>query len=280
METQPRFKLPTLEDEERPEDWGLYSSLAMLYEAKLFHITGLQGLSKETMEVYWGMHNLTGLKEAAVHLTRKVEFASWSDMVERLERRVVTLLQSEVAKSGNPQLSIFAVFGNAAIFHLCMFMRDLPRGLPFYNLLSGRLRANIEAVDLAYLHKEYPEMMLWILLMGGLGSMGTLNPGWYAGLLAQICIASGLRGNAIAYALAESLWSELYHSPVTIGFWNDVARAQAMEGGYDIKMLKDHLSVAVFNAPSNMLEYCNSNYYYSRNSALSLLILLNINIIC
>jgi hypothetical protein len=255
MDTQPRFQLPSLENEERPEDWGLYSSLAMLYEAKLFHLTGFQDLSKETMKVYWGMRNLMALKETALRLTRKVEVTSWSDMVERLKRRVVALLQSEAVKSGNPKLSIFVLFGNAAIFHISMFMRDLPRGVPLYKLLSSRLRANIEAVDLAYLHKEYPEMMLWILLIGGLGSTGTPNRGWYAGLLAQACIALGLRGgNAIAYALTEFLWSELYRSPMTIGFWNDVARAQGMEGGYDVKMLTDHISVAVFNASSNMLE--------------------------
>jgi hypothetical protein len=255
MDTQPRFQLPSVENEERPEDWGLYSSLAMLYEAKLFHLTGLQDLSKETVKVYWGMRNLMGLKEAALHLTRKVEFASWSDMVERLKRRVVALLQSEVVKSGDPKLSIFVLFGNAAIFHISMFMRDLPRGVPLYKLLSSRLRASIEAADLAYLHQQYPEMMLWILLIGGLGSTGTPNRGWYAGLLAQTCIALGLQGgNAIAYALTEFLWSELYRSPMTIGFWNDVARAQGTEGGYDVKMLTDHISVAVFNASSNMLE--------------------------
>jgi hypothetical protein len=255
MDTHPRFTLPSREDEERPEDWGLYSSLAMLYEAKLFHLTGLRDLGKETTEVYWGMRNLTGLKEAAVHLTRKVEFGSWSDMVERLERRVNALLQSEVLKSRNPKFSIFVLFGNAAIFHIYMFMRDLPRGLPFYHFISGRLRASIEAADLEYLHKECPEMMLWILLMGGLGSTGTPNRSWYADLLAKACIAAGLRGgNAIAYALAEFLWSELYRSPVTMGFWNDVAGAQGVDKGYDVKRLTDHISVATFNAPPNMLE--------------------------
>ncbi len=255
METEPRFKLPAQEDEDRPENWGLYSSLTMLYEAKLFHLTGLQALSRELMKVYWGSHNLSYLKDAAIHLTRKVEFDSWSDMVERLERRILAILQTEVVKSGKPKFSIFALFGNAAIFHINMFMRDLPRGLPFYNLLSGRLRARIEAVDLSCLRKEYPEMVLWILLMGGLGSSGTPNRGWYAELFAEICIASGLReGNAISYALAEFLWTELYRSPVTIGFWNDVARAQGIEGAYHVKALTDHTSVAVFNAPPNMSE--------------------------
>jgi hypothetical protein len=207
------------------------------------------------VKVYWGMRNLMGLKEASLHLTRKVEFASWSDMVERLKRRVIALLQSEVVKSGNPKLCIFVLFGNAAILHISMFMRDLSQSIPLYKLLSSRLRASIEAVDLAYLHTQYPEMMLWILLIGGLGSTGTPNRGWYAGLFAQTCVALGLRGgNAIAYALTDFLWSELYRSPMTIGFWNDVARAQGVEGGYDAKMLTDHISVAVFNASSNMLE--------------------------
>jgi hypothetical protein len=54
--------------------------------------------------------------------------------------------------------------------------------------------------------------------------------------------------------LAGFLWTELYRTPVTIGFWNDVARAQGIEGGYDIRTLTAHVSVAVFNAPPDMSE--------------------------
>jgi hypothetical protein len=176
-------------------------------------------------------------------------------MTERIERRLIEILQSEVVKSGSPKFSIFALFGYAAIIHIQMFMRDIPRGLPFCILISSRLRSSIEALNLTNLHKVYPEMMLWILLMGGLGSSGGPNRGWYAKLFAEICMAMGLRGgNSIAYALAEYLWSDLYRSPVTVGFWNDVARAQGMEGGsFDVKRLTDHLSVAAFNAPPEML---------------------------
>jgi hypothetical protein len=147
------------------------------------------------------------------------------------------------------------LFANAIIFHINMFMRDLPRVLPLYNLLSGRLRVNLESIDLVYLHKEYPKMVLWILLMGGLGSSGTPNSLWYAKLFAEICISSGLRGgNAISHALAGFLWTELYRTLVTIGFWSDVARAQGIEGGYDVRKLTAHVSVAVFNAPPDMSE--------------------------
>ena len=249
METQPRFQLPSIDDEERPSDWYLYSSLAMLYEAKLFRLTGLRDLSKETIELYWGMRNLTGLKEVSIHLKQRVEFLSYSDMVERLERRVITLVQSKVSKSPKQNGSIFVLFGNAALFHVYMFMRDLPRGLPFSNLLATHLRTSIEAADLESLHNEYPEMMLWILMMGGLGSSSTTNRRWYAELLVQACMTSELRGgNAIAIALADFLWSELYRSPVTIGFWNDVAKAQGMDGGYEERKVADHISVAAFNS--------------------------------
>lgn len=176
-------------------------------------------------------------------------------MTERIERCLIEILQSEVVKSGSPKFSIFVLFGYAAIIHIQMFMRDIPRGLPFCLLISSRLRSSIEALNLTNLHKAYPEMMLWILLMGGLGSSGGPNRGWYAKLFAKTCMAVGLRGgNSIAYALAEYLWSDLYRSPVTIGFWNDVARAQGMEGGsFDVKRLRDHLSVAAFNAPPEMM---------------------------
>jgi hypothetical protein len=255
METQPRFQLASLDDEERPADWSLCSSLAFLYKAKLMHNTSLHDLSEELIEVYWVMRNVTGLKEVAIHLMQKVEFVSYSDMVERLERRVIALLQSEVLKSPGQNVSIFLLFGNAALLHIYMFMRDFPRGLPFFHLIAARLRTSIEGADMAYLHMDYPEMMLWILMMGGLGSTGTPNRGWYANLMAKACMAAGLRGgNGIAYALAEFLWSELYRSPVTIGFWNDVARVQGMDGGYDVRKLTDHISAATFNVPPNMLE--------------------------
>jgi len=34
-----------------------------------------------------------------------------------------------------------------------------------------------------------------------------------------------------------------------MGFWNDVAAAQELKGGYEVKKLADHVSVAIFNAP-------------------------------
>jgi len=253
METQPRFLPPGIDYEERKSYWDLFSPLALLYEAKLFHLTGVRDLSKETMEVYWDMRDLTGQKEVAIHSKHRVEILSYSDMVERLVRRIIALVQSEGLKSLNHNSSIFVLFGNAALLHIYMFMKDGPGGCPFCGLVATRLRTRLEAVNLAYFHKEYPELMLWILIMGGLGSFKTADRRWYAKLLAQACMASGLQGgDSIAHVLAEFLWSELYRSPVTIGFWTDVAEVHGMNSGYEVKRSTDHISAAVFNAPPVM----------------------------
>jgi hypothetical protein len=102
---------------------------------------------------------------------------------------------------------------------------------------------------------QYPEMMLWVLIMGGLGGIGTPSRGWFANLVAEVCSVSGLRGgNEVAFTLAEFLWSELYRSPVTMGFWNDVAVAQGINEGYEVRRLTDHVAAATFNAPPDIVE--------------------------
>jgi hypothetical protein len=249
METKPRFPLPSIEGEERQSHWETYSSLALLYEAKLFHLTRLRDLSKETMEIYWTMRDLTNQKEVVIHSTQRVESLLYSDRIERLVHRVIMLVQSEVLQSPQCNGSIFVLFGNAALFHIYIFMRDFPGGYKFYDCITTRLQRSIEAADLVYLQKEYPEMMLWILLMGGLGSSSTADRQWYAKLLVEACVISGLRGvNNITSMLAEFLWTELYRSPTTFRFWNDVTKAQGVDNGYEVRRLPDHISVASFNS--------------------------------
>jgi Fungal specific transcription factor domain len=198
------------------------------------------------------MRHLTRQKEVAIHSKQRVEIFLYRGIVERLIRRVIALLQSEALKSPKHNVSIFVLFRYAALLHMYMFMRDTPREYPFCNLLTTRLRACIEAAsDLSCLQQEYPEMLLWALIMGGLGISNTADRRWYAKLLAKACITLGLRGgNAIGYMLMEFLWSELCRSPVTIGFWNDVtraARAQGMDSEYEVRKSTGHISVASFN---------------------------------
>jgi hypothetical protein len=152
-------------------------------------------------------------------------------------------------------LAIYALFSNAAILHIYMFLRDLSRGLPFFHLVSFRIRIMLQNVDMWKLQTQYPEMLLWILMMGGLCGAEDSERCWFAGLVADFCLELGVHsGDQVAAMLSEFFWSELYRSPMTMGFWTDVAKAQGVEGGFGVRKLSDHVSVAIFNAPPDTAE--------------------------
>jgi hypothetical protein len=255
MESRPRFAPFDFIDAETPARVH-YSSLAIRYQAKLFNLTGLRDLSEETIDIYWDLRNLTALKEvASCHPDRNVEMISYTTMLECVERRVVRLVQQEALLSPATNLAIYRAFGHAVLLHIYMFMRDFPRGIPIFYRLSSRIRKSLDFVDIRMLYIQYPEMMLWILMVGGFGGIGTPNRGWFANLLAEVCSMSGLRGgDEISFTLAEFLWCELYRGPFTMGFWNDVAVAQGVEIGYEVGRLADHVSVAPFNAPPDITD--------------------------
>jgi hypothetical protein len=233
-----------------------YNTLAVRYKSKLFNLTGLRELSEKTIKTYWGLRNLTALKDVvSCSQEYNEQMLSYSDMLERVERQVVNIVQSEPILSSSENLLIYRLFGNAALLHIYMFMRDLPRGLPFFHMLSNRIRQLLEVVDIERLQMQYPEMVLWILIMGGLGGNGTPNRSWFASELAEACEASGVRGgNEVAFTLAEFIWTELYRSPVTMGFWNDVTIAQGIGWGYEVRRLTDHVSAQTFNAPPEIMD--------------------------
>jgi len=91
--------------------------------------------------------------------------------------------------------------------------------------------------------------------MGGLGGIGTSSLEWFANLVSEVCSVSGLRGgNEIAFTLAEFIWSELYRSPATMEFWNDVAVPQGIDRGYEVRRFTGHIVAATFNAPPDLVD--------------------------
>ena len=65
-------------------------------------------------------------------------------------------------------------------------------------------------------------MFLWILIMGGLGGVGTENQGWFASLLCEAAKGSGLTSfDDVKGIVGEWLWSGLYGDVVGEGFWAD-----------------------------------------------------------
>jgi hypothetical protein len=91
-------------------------------------------------------------------------------------------------------------------------------------------------------------MMLWILLMGGLGSIGTDNQWWYAKLVAESCIATGIaKTTEIAFFLTEFFWTDLYLCPIYTEFWDDIA--VIVEGGNTVATVVDELDLASSESP-------------------------------
>jgi hypothetical protein len=208
------------------------------------------------VDIYWGLHNLSAFKDEASCLpVAQADSLPYSDILERLERRLVAIIQAKDLINPVQDLAIYVLFANAAILHIYIFLRDLSRGLAFSHLISFRIRNVLELVDVSRLKNQYPEMMLWILMMAGLCGAETSERSWFATLVADFCLELGVHGgNEIAAMLSEFLWTELYRSPMTIGFWNDVAKAQGFEGEYAVRKLSDNVSVAIFNAPPHIGE--------------------------
>lgn len=179
------------------------------------------------IEVYWGLHNLSALNDLRFTSQKStITRMEYNTYVGRLVVRLVNIVQYDVPDSPNTNALIFKLFGNAALVHVVLFMRIAPMHHSFSELLSARMRKTLEMVDVPAFQLQYPEMMLWILLMGGLGSIGTKDQWWYARLVADACLAQGIaRTNEIMFFLAEFLWTDLYLFPFCTDFWEDVAMA-------------------------------------------------------
>ncbi len=73
-------------------------------------------------------------------------------------------------------------------------------------------------------------MMLWILIIGGMGAINTDSQWWFAQLVAELSIATGIvKISEISLFLEEFFWTDLYLDGVFREFWNDVTTALEVE---------------------------------------------------
>jgi hypothetical protein len=236
MKTKPRFKLTQSVDGES-RNRGIYSPLALQYETKLSKLTGLPDFNAELIDIYWVLRNLTAIKDEAISpfedpSSPKLNFSSSITSIECLQRRVIILVQSKYLESPDPVMFIYRLFCNAALIHIIMFIRESPLRLRICPTLSARIKEDMQSTDWQSIQKEFPQMVLWLILMGGLGCIGTDNRQWFTNTLVDTCRASAIRGvNAMEAALSEFLWSDLYRSPITTEFWDAMALAQALDDG-------------------------------------------------
>lgn len=84
----------------------------------------------------------------------------------------------------------------------------------------------MEKIDTRAFQIAYPEMTLWIVIIGGLASLESEYIKWFIKLLAELCRAAGIATTAeLALALKEFLWSEFYLTcPLFDEFWDDLRK--------------------------------------------------------
>jgi hypothetical protein len=188
------------------------------------------------MSTYKDLRALTALKDTicfSPNSSRESqEFESSAHTIETLERRCLSIIHSPFLdpNSLSPIQAIYYLFGNASLIHIMIFMRESPRRLPFAYILSTRIRECLDKIDMKVFQIQYPELFMWVLMMGGLGGAGTENQGWFAGLLAKAARETGVLGlTDVVLVCKEWLWTKLYVDEVGEGFWADFEAAQAVE---------------------------------------------------
>jgi hypothetical protein len=226
-----------------------YNSTAIRYKNKLGNLTKLTILSEEIIDTYWDIRTVSLIKEAVTmgNLDRKIH-ESYSDVLNYLERKTLLITLSKEYSKDNFTTAIFYLFSNALTLHTIIFLRDQTRGIPILLLVCTRIRNCLENLDIRALQFQYPEMMLWILLMGGVAASNTDDRKWFARHLADACDASGFKGgDELTAALRDFFWIELYRTPVFSKFWREVAKAQGVKRGYNTTKLRDSIEMYVFN---------------------------------
>jgi hypothetical protein len=235
LDAPPRFKLKDLTPPS-PAPEPTYTPLTHRYKTKFSNLMGLPSLAEATISTYYSLYSLTALKDSiCVSPTTSPDapsFETSAHTIESLERHCLSIIQSPLLNLSfpSPVHSIYPLFGNAALIHIMIFMRESPRRLPFARILSNRIRQCLEEVDLRVFQIQYPELLMWVCIMGGIGGVGTENQIWFAGLLAKAASGAGIVGlGGVKMVVGEWLWTRLYVDELSEGFWADFDVAQGME---------------------------------------------------
>jgi hypothetical protein len=136
-----------------------------------------------------------------------------------------------VIPASNLNALIYGIFGNAGLAHILMFTCNSPLPIRDTVLISMRIQASLEMINLQAFQIAYPEMMLWIIMMGGLASVGSENQVWFIKVLAESCRATGIAGTVeLALSLSDFLWSEFYLGSFFNEFWVGVKKEIRNDG--------------------------------------------------
>jgi hypothetical protein len=198
------------------------------YQTKLLNLTGLGDLSQETIKLYQILRHLITEKESVAGLrglsVTEAEFHSFQLYTFQLMHRLIALAQYETPELQNRNALIYGLFGNAAMIHIMMFTWNSIEKLGYVKVISARIQRSLRLINIQAFQIAYPEMMLWVIMLGGLASTEIEDRKWFIKLLAELCLAAGIGTIAeLALFLSEFLWSDFYLiCPLFDEFWNDL----------------------------------------------------------
>lgn len=177
-----------------------------------------QKQSELAARILWGLRNISFFKETVNQLeSDSCESILFSDRVELLEREVQNLLHNaledigqEAPASGrlHPAL-IFVILAYATLIYICFNFRDmLPSAITCVLAERLELAMDITDSDLNILLGTFPDLMLWVLFIGGDARMGRPRL-WYAKTASRILRVKKVNREAdIKAASAAFIWPE------------------------------------------------------------------------
>jgi hypothetical protein len=234
--SKPRFELIDPAPYPDPVDSQFHYLIGLRYKTKLSNLTSLEDLSKQTIEAYHLLRILVAEKDKADWAPNSpgpgMVKAEFELRTSHLMHRLVHIVQYKIPEASNQNVQIYGLFGNAALAQVTTFVCETTRLGSMVQLCAERIRATLEVINIPAFQIAYPEMMLWIILVGGLASIRTDNQGFFITLLAEACLAAGINKvtEELPIFLADFLWSVSYLNPAAKDFWDEVAVAMAKAG--------------------------------------------------
>lgn len=236
---EPRFEHDNPPPHYDLEDFETGNWIGARYQSKMFNLTGLQELSQETIRAYRDLRRLVVDKERVAGKLgmgiTDADFLSLQLYCFQLLYRLIGLVRYHVPES-NPNALIYGLFGNAGLLHILLLTCNAPLPIRGRILLSTRIQASLRLINLPAFQIAYPEMMLWIIMIGGMASIGSEDYMWFIKLLAESCRVAGIGGTTeLALFMTEFLWSQYYLGPIFEDFWADVTK-EIREGIYEVDL--------------------------------------------
>jgi len=228
----PRFELVIPAAYPEPVYPEFFKSIGLRYKAKLSNLTKLDELSQQTIDAYYLLRYLMDEKEklccSPQPLEMSITIEEFQIRTDQLMRQLTTILQYKIPESSKPYGLMFELFANAALSHAIAYnCKPSKLGSPI-QLCVERIRAALEEIDIPSFQIAFPEMMLWVIVTGGVASITTPHQAFFIKVLADACLAAGICNvtEEMHLFLGGFMWSILYVNPAAKFFWDEVAAAQ------------------------------------------------------